>query len=592
MKKILDKIKQKYKTFNKEFKMFLINTHQLFKLNYKEVSVFVIACALCTLLGTRLFKNIFFDLIMEFNDVTYISPYNMREVFLSQQSIAMIIFFSLLITFFALFEIGGLLHAFSMGQIGRKTNLSSMCYAGFNTCKKALDPVNWMIVIFIMVLFPLTQVLPLSSSTFKVILPSFIYQTIDYTDLYTKIYRVVYTLLILGMNVHIFSIVIFSLEDSTFTQACKKSRILGKGRYIHTLLTLSLLTLLTTIALNSIASVIVINIRELVSFLGTRTGVVSKSSQIGTYTYFLRQVLKSLTCPIINNAALASLYYQYLEEKSDITEVSKNTFKEVNPSKTFKTLNALAVVLFITINWIYLANQYSYLSEDVETPYVCAHRGDNVHAPENTMDAFKLAESEGLVWIELDVHQTKDGVVVVNHDSDIFRTTGVKLSIHETNYDDLKDIEYLDSLPGDYEHVTMPTLEEALSFAHTHYMHVQVELKGHEDDINFEENVLDIINKTGMHDDVMIISQNYNRMVRINELDPTILKGYCMFFCYGNLEDIEATDNVSIEQSNVTPELVRHLHEQGMKVFCWTVDLEDTIQYLVSCGVDVIYRYR
>ena len=57
---------------------------------------------------------------------------------------------------------------------------------------------------------------------------------------------------------------------------------------------------------------------------------------------------------------------------------------------------------------------------------------------------------------------------------------------------------------------------------------------------------------------------------------------------YGNLEDIEYTDNVSIEESNVTPELVHHLHEQGIEVFCWTVDLDDTVQYLVSCDVDVI----
>ena len=61
-----------------------------------------------------------------------------------------------------------------------------------------------------------------------------------------------------------------------------------------------------------------------------------------------------------------------------------------------------------------------------------------------------------------------------------------------------------------------------------------------------------------------------------------------MFFAYGNLEDIEYTDNVSIEESNVTPELVHHLHEQGIEVFCWTVDLDDTVQYLVSCAVDVI----
>lgn len=51
---------------------------------------------------------------------------------------------------------------------------------------------------------------------------------------------------------------------------------------------------------------------------------------------------------------------------------------------------------------------------------------------------------------------------------------------------------------------------------------------------------------------------------------------------------IPYTDNVSIEASNVTPELVERLHAKGIEVFCWTVDLQDTVQYLVSCDVDVI----
>ena len=69
---------------------------------------------------------------------------------------------------------------------------------------------------------------------------------------------------------------------------------------------------------------------------------------------------------------------------------------------------------------------------------------------------------------------------------------------------------------------------------------------------------------------------------------PTITKGYCMFVAQGRVEDIPYTDNVTIEETNVTPELVHRLHGEGVKVFCWTVDLQDTVQYLVSCDVDVI----
>ena len=143
-------------------------------------------------------------------------------------------------------------------------------------------------------------------------------------------------------------------------------------------------------------------------------------------------------------------------------------------------------------------------------------------------------------------------------------------------------------MPGNYEHVVVPTLEEVLTFAKENGMHVQVELKGHPDDRHFEENILKVINETGMHDDVMVIAQDAYRLQRMMELDPELTQAYCVFIGLGDLEDIEFSDNISIEESYVTPEMVRRMHAQGKKVFCWTVDNDDTVQYLVSCDVDVI----
>ena len=211
-----------------------------------------------------------------------------------------------------------------------------------------------------------------------------------------------------------------------------------------------------------------------------------------------------------------------------------------------------------------------------------------MNAPENTLPAFELAASESLKWIELDVHQTSDGVIVCNHDSTIKRTAGQNMAIHDYTYAELSQYELGPWMPGNYEHVKMTTLREALELAKKTNMNVQVELKGHSKDPRFEENVLKVINETEMRDNVMIIAQDAKRLQRIKELDPEITKGYCMVIAVGNLNDIDYTDNITIEETNVTPELVREMHAQGKKVFCWTVDLDDTVQYLVSCGVDVI----
>jgi glycerophosphoryl diester phosphodiesterase len=188
----------------------------------------------------------------------------------------------------------------------------------------------------------------------------------------------------------------------------------------------------------------------------------------------------------------------------------------------------------------------------------------------------------------LDVHQTADGYIVCSHDSDIGRVTGHALKISTSTLNELRRYEMGSWMPGDYEHVVIPTLEEVLTAAKEYGVKVQVELKGDPSDVRFEENVLDVINRCDMHDQVMVISQDASRLIRMAEIDPTITKGYCMFYARGNVEDIEYTDNVTVEETNVTPELVHRLHEKGMLVFCWTVDRDDTVQYLVSCDVDVI----
>ena len=588
MREAIQRYKIKWKEFFLDFKVFLKNILYLFHINFKEVFFFVIICATFMMSITSLLKEITYSLLMKVNNLEYIVPANIGTILSNPLSILIIVVLQIAVTFMALFEIAGLLHAFSMGQVGRETNIASMFASGVRTCRKALHPRNWLVIIFVVVLFPLTKVLPLSSSTLKLILPSFIYQTIDYTRSYTYLYNIAYFALLCITIIYIFAINIFVLQKSDFFKSCNRSRRLEKGYYLNTFLTMVLLTILLNFAINSFSSIVVINLREFLSVFQKSTGIVTKSAEIGSYTYVLRQILKSLLSPAVNNAALTVLFYRYIEEKHLMRALSKDVFIQIQPTKKTKIAAVATLICMAIITTIYLGSKFHFLEQPVDMPLVCAHRGDNTYAPENTMPAFELAASEGLSWIELDVHQTSDGVIICNHDSDLGRVTGTKISIHDNTYEELIKYEIGDWMPGNYKHVTVPKLEDVLKMAKENYMYVQVELKGHSDDVNFEENVLKVINDVGMHDDVMIISLNAKRVQRIHELDPSILKAYCMVIAIGDIGQIEYSDNVTIEESNVTPELVYRLHQQGKKVFCWSVDLEDTIQYLVSCGVDVI----
>ncbi|MFM8504410.1 MAG: glycerophosphodiester phosphodiesterase family protein [Acidimicrobiaceae bacterium] len=90
------------------------------------------------------------------------------------------------------------------------------------------------------------------------------------------------------------------------------------------------------------------------------------------------------------------------------------------------------------------------------SPLAFAHRGGASDAPENTMPAFQRAIDLGYIYIETDVHATKDGVLLAFHDDDLSRTCGRPGLISELNYDDVKNARVNGTEP-------IPLLEDLIS---------------------------------------------------------------------------------------------------------------------------------
>ncbi|MBQ1293431.1 MAG: glycerophosphoryl diester phosphodiesterase membrane domain-containing protein, partial [Clostridiales bacterium] len=241
-KDICKKCKARTARFFKRFFQFLRGIWILFKQSFRVVMLFILLCSVFTIMATSVLKDLLITLMMKVTGVEYIVPANLSHVLFNPVSIVLMIIFAVIITLFSLFEIAGLLHAFSMGQAGRTTNLMSMFAAGLRACRKALHPKNWFLIFFILVLFPLTRVFPLATSTFKLILPGFVNQTIDYTKGLNIVYWVGYIALILILTVYLFSINSFVMQKDSFIKSCTRSRHLERGHFIETLLSLILLT--------------------------------------------------------------------------------------------------------------------------------------------------------------------------------------------------------------------------------------------------------------------------------------------------------------------------------------------------------------
>ena len=99
---------------------------------------------------------------------------------------------------------------------------------------------------------------------------------------------------------------------------------------------------------------------------------------------------------------------------------------------------------------------------------VCAHRGDNREAPENTVPAFRLAAEKGAHQIECDVKLSKDGHLVIMHDSTVDRTTNGTGPIAEHTLAELRKLDAGSWKGPQWEGVRIPTFSDVLEAVPPH----------------------------------------------------------------------------------------------------------------------------
>ena len=110
---------------------------------------------------------------------------------------------------------------------------------------------------------------------------------------------------------------------------------------------------------------------------------------------------------------------------------------------------------------------------------VIAHRGASSYAPENTLAAFDLALAMGARHLELDVHLSSDGHVVVIHDDTVDRTTNGSGTVTGHTLAALQELDAGSWFGAAFAGARIPTLDEVLA-RYQGRVHVHTEIKGHD----------------------------------------------------------------------------------------------------------------
>lgn len=162
-------------------------------------------------------------------------------------------------------------------------------------------------------------------------------------------------------------------------------------------------------------------------------------------------------------------------------------------------------------------------------PQIFAHRGASAVAPENTLPAFEKALELGADGIELDVQATADGALVVLHDYSLERsTTGAGLLRHRT-LEQLAGIDAGIRFGSSFSGTPIPTLEQVFDLVEGRCI-VNIEIKNMDWGGGSEEEPLArLIQRRGLHDQVIVSSFNPFALRKMRQLDHSIPLGMLCF---------------------------------------------------------------
>ncbi|WP_368297936.1 glycerophosphodiester phosphodiesterase [Cytobacillus firmus] len=225
-----------------------------------------------------------------------------------------------------------------------------------------------------------------------------------------------------------------------------------------------------------------------------------------------------------------------------------------------------------------------------------AHRGATGYAPENTIVGFDLAVDMKADYIEIDVQRSKDGELVVIHDTTVDRTTDGTGKVGNLTFDYLRSLDAGSWKGEQFAGEPIPTFEEILDRYHGK-TGILIELKAPELYPGIEGQVADALKARNLdkpqNEKIIIQSFNFESMKKMDQLLPKVPIGVLT----SNRADTTAealqefsayADWFNPSYGIVTEELVNQVHSLGMQIGSWTVRSQEAADFLFEMEVDAI----
>lgn len=558
----------------------------LFEILWKLVTLLVIAPACAGLI----------QLAIHLAKLKYLTTSNLLQFLRSPWTILLLAVLLLLAALYTLFEIAAVCTCFRQSRFQKvRTTLGRMVRSGLQSVLHFFRGGGPFLVLHLLVLIPLMQFSATSGIFTAMGIPDFLAYYMTKKEFLLPIYVAAIILCCLLSVRWVFSSVLFTQNQCSYRSARATSVQLVRGRFWQTFFSVLVWNCCYFAALLVFLCMITVVVLMVIRATGSNDLIMSQAMRIlklliqivlWSFSFFATPICMAHLTALLEKRCV-QMPEVVLPESVPLSRSAK-PFRRSTAVLTACCFTVAALGLNLSYVYSVFTGKANFRLALFQNPTVMAHRGLSADAPENTLYAFSDAISVGADFIELDVQQTRDGVLVVMHDSNLKRTTGVNKDIWDVDYADIQNLDAGSWFDPAYANARIPTLEETLQFVDKRAkLNIEIKPTKHGSD-TLEQDVAELITQYQYTDACYVTSFSYGSLKKVKEANPEIRTGYLMSVAYGQFYSLKYADAFSLNKVFVTSQVVNAAHQQGKQIFAWTVNGMSEVRSLCNLHVDSI----
>lgn len=558
----------------------------LFEILWKLVTLLVIAPACAGLI----------QLAIHLAKLKYLTTSNLLQFLRSPWTILLLAVLLLLAALYTLFEIAAVCTCFRQSRFQKvRTTLGRMVRSGLQSVLHFFRGGGPFLVLHLLVLIPLMQFSATSGIFTAMGIPDFLAYYMTKKEFLLPIYVAAIILCCLLSVRWVFSSVLFTQNQCSYRSARATSVQLVRGHFWQTFFSVLVWNCCYFAALLVFLCLITVVVLMVIRATGSNDLIMSQAMRIlklliqivlWSFSFFATPICMAHLTALLEKRCV-QMPEVVLPEPIPLSRSAK-PFRRSTAVLTACCFTVAALGLNLSYVYSVFTGKANFRLALFQNPTVMAHRGLSADAPENTLYAFSDAISVGADFIELDVQQTRDGVLVVMHDSNPKRTTGVNKDIWDVDYADIQNLDAGSWFDPAYANARIPTLEETLQFVDKRAkLNIEIKPTKHGSD-TLEQDVAELITRYQYTDACYVTSFSYGSLKKVKEANPEIRTGYLMSVAYGQFYSLKYADAFSLNKVFVTSQVVNAAHQQGKQIFAWTVNSMSEVRSLCNLHVDSI----